>query len=74
MKAGDSGAPGAWQSTAWRLERGFPDSFARPEIQLGVQVNQTTNNNTLVITVEQAEGLQKRTKAMEEEVDKLSEA
>jgi hypothetical protein len=74
MKAGESGAPGAWQSTAWRLERGFPDSFARPEIQLGVQVNQTTNNNVLVITAEVAEGLQKRVKAIDAEVDELMKA
>jgi hypothetical protein len=75
MKAGESGAPGAWQSTAWRLERGFPDSFARPEIQLGVQVNnQTTVNNTLVVTAEVADELERRAAPINREIDELIRA
>jgi hypothetical protein len=69
MAAGETGLPNSWQSTAWRLERSHPESFARPEVQLGVQVNQTTNNNVLVITAEVAEGLQKRAKAIETELE-----
>jgi hypothetical protein len=74
VAAGNRETPGAWQALAWTLERSHPESFARPEIQLGVQINQTTNNNVLVITAEQAEGLQRRTKAIDAEIDKVGEA
>jgi hypothetical protein len=74
MQAGESGAPGAWQSTAWRLERGFPDSFARPEIQLGVQVNNQTTNNTLVITAEVADELERRNALIEKELEEVMRA
>jgi hypothetical protein len=74
MAAGNRETPNSWQPLAWMLERSHPESFARPEVQLGVQVNQTTNNNVLVISAEQAEGLQKRVKAIDAEVDELSKA
>jgi hypothetical protein len=70
MAAGDTGLPNSWQSTAWRLERSHPESFARPEVQLGVQINQTTVNN-LTITVDDAEKLQKRSRPIDAEVDKI---
>jgi hypothetical protein len=75
MAAGETGLPGAWQSIAWRLERSHPESFARPEIQLNQINNSQTNvNATLVITAEVAEGLQKRAKAMDKELDELTKA
>jgi hypothetical protein len=55
------------------LERGFPNSFARPEFQLGVQVNQTTNN-TLVITAEVANELERRNALIEKELEEVMRA
>jgi hypothetical protein len=52
------------------LERGFATEFARPEIQLGVQVNQTTNN-TLVISVETANELERPAEPVNEEVARI---
>jgi hypothetical protein len=64
-----------WQAIAWSLERSFPNEFARPEVQLGVQINnQQTVNNTLVISVEDAERLEKRAKKQTAEIDALLEA
>jgi hypothetical protein len=63
MAAGDRDTPNSWQPLAWMLERSHPESFARPEVQLGVQINNQTNvNNTLVITAEVAEKLERRNK------------
>ena len=73
MKHGESDSPNAWQSIAWRLERSHPESFSRPEIQLGVQVNQTTNN-TIVITAEAAEKFAKRNAAINKELDEIGKA
>ena len=74
MAAGETGLPNSWQSTAWRLERSHPESFARPEVQLGVQINNQTNvNNTLIVSMEVGEKLQKRAKAIEEELTKVDE-
>jgi hypothetical protein len=63
-----------FSAAAWILERRFPESFSRPEIQLGLTINQTMNNNVLVISVEQAEGLRKRNASLNKELDTLSEA
>lgn len=77
LASAKKGTPGSWQALAWCLERSHPESFARPEIQLGVQVNSQTNvNNTLVVSMsmEVGEKLQARAKAMEKEISQLSEA
>jgi hypothetical protein len=68
---GTEDKPGNWSALAWQLERGFPHEFGRPEVQLGVQVNSTTNNTALVISVEDALELQKRSRKVEAEVDEL---
>jgi hypothetical protein len=39
-----------WQSNCWLLERSEPAKYGRPEVQLAI--NQTTNNLTLVASVE----------------------
>lgn len=76
MAAGETGLPNAWQSIAWRLERSMPESFARPEIQLNQQFNssQTTTNNVLVITAEVAEGLSRRVKAIDADIETSTKA
>jgi hypothetical protein len=60
-----------WQAIAWSLERSFPSEFARPEVQLGVAINNTTNNTALVITTSQAEEFEKRSAAINAEIDGL---
>ena len=70
LAAGNRETPNSWQPLAWILERSYPSEFGRPEVQLGVQVNQTTNN-TLVISVEQANELAARAKPVEAGVAKL---
>lgn len=64
-----------WQGTSWVLERLYPARFARPEIQLGVQINtQEKVNTTLVISVEEAQRYEERSRVVTEEIDKLLEA
>ena len=52
----------------------IPDIAQGECVQLGLTVNSQTNNNTLIITAEQAEVIQKRNTAMDEEVAQLGEA
>ena len=73
LEAGNRETPGSWQALAWALERAHPSEFGRPEVQLGVQVNQTTNN-TLVITAEAASALEKRIEPINREIDELMRA
>jgi hypothetical protein len=58
---------------AWFLERRWPKEFARPEVQLSLSEQHTTNN-TLVVSAEVAEALLKRSKAINTEIDALLEA
>ena len=75
MAYGKSGAPNAWQSTAWRLERSHPESFGRPEVQLNAQFNSQTNvSATIIISTEVAENLQRRNKLIDEELDALAKS
>jgi hypothetical protein len=76
-KAAEAAQPNSWQAAAWMLERAHPDAFSTPAVQFGVAIQnnaQTNVNNTLVITAEQAEGLQKRVKTIDAEVDELMKA
>lgn len=66
---GVEGTARNWLASAWMLERSFPDAFSRPEIQLGVQINNATTNNTIMISAEEAEKLQRRAGALEAETD-----
>lgn len=62
----------SFQPLAWILERRFPNSFSKPEIQLNVQNNvSSVTNNHFEITFEMAERLDSRTTKMETEIQKL---
>jgi hypothetical protein len=73
-KSAEKNPSNSWPAIAWLLERGFPSEFGRPEVQLGLTVNNQTTNNVLVITAEVAEGLQRRTKAIEKELEEVTKA
>ena len=63
---------GDWKALAWCLERSHPESFARPEIQLGVAIQNNVNvNNTLVVTAEVADQLQSRSERAGAVIEKL---
>lgn len=63
---------GDWKALAWCLERAHPQSFSRPEIQLGVQINNSqTVNNTLVVTAEVATVIQTRVERADANIEKL---
>lgn len=69
-KAAEKNPSNSWSALAWLLERGFPSEFGRPEVQLGLTVNQTTVN-ALTITAEEAEKLSARSRPIDAEVDAL---
>jgi hypothetical protein len=72
LEAGNRDTPSGWQALAWALERGFCSEFSRPEIQLhALTVNQSTVNNTLTITAEQADDLGTRSRAIEAQLADL---
>jgi len=58
-------------AAAWILERRFPETFSRPEIQLGVQINSQTVNQTLVITTEIAGEIGSRVREVDAKIEKL---
>ena len=60
-----------WARWAWFLERRFPLQFAKPEIQLSVNNNNQTVNNTLVVTAEVAHGISSRVKEVDAKIDRL---
>ena len=65
-------AKGFWQGAAWFLERKYPLQFAKPEIQLGV--NLTTNNLTqITISAPQAEKIAKRIREVDAKVEAFLE-
>ena len=65
------GEPG-WQGAAWMLERKYPGQLSKPEVQLSLSTGASVTNNTLVITAEQAQGLQIRNASIDEALSKLS--
>ena len=65
-------AKGFWQGAAWFLERKYPLQFAKPEIQLGV--NMVTNNVTAItISAPQAEKIAKRIREVDAKVEAFLE-
>lgn len=64
-------AKGFWQGAAWMLERKYPTQFAKPEIQLGVNMSSHVTHNTLIVTAEVAREIGDRAKAAEAKFDKL---
>nr|WP_302577926.1 hypothetical protein [Methanobrevibacter arboriphilus] len=34
-----------WKASAWRLERMYPEEYARPEIQNNIEINNTNNQD-----------------------------
>jgi hypothetical protein len=61
---------------AWILERRFPNSFSRPEVQINLGNTQsvTNNHNEIHITFEVAERADTRSRDVEREIEKLIEA
>jgi hypothetical protein len=60
-----------WARWAWFLERRFPLQFAKPEIQLSVNTNHQTINNTLVVTAEVAGAIAGRVKEVNAKIEQL---
>jgi hypothetical protein len=73
LKKIEKNADENFSAAAWMLERRFPDTFSRPEIQLGVamQINSTANH-VLTITAEQAENLSKRNSVINKQLDEVA--
>jgi hypothetical protein len=71
LKAAEKNPSNSWSALAWALERGYPSEFGRPEVQLGLTVNQSTTNNTLVISVETANELERRAEPVNRELAEL---
>lgn len=70
-KLRDSRGP-EWVRIAWFLERRWPERFAKPEVQLGV--NLVTNNVTAItITAPQAEKIAKRIREVDAKVEAFLE-
>jgi hypothetical protein len=66
VKAGD------WKSLAWQLERAYPSEFARPEIALGIQQNNVSNDHlTIVISAEEARQLNAESEASRAKVREM---
>ena len=53
------------------LERKYPTQFAKPEIQLQINNNNQTVNNTLVVTAEVAHGISSRVKEVDAKIERL---
>jgi hypothetical protein len=64
-------AKGFWQGAAWFLERKYPLQFAKPEVQMNLNMQHNEVHQTLVISAEQAESLVSRVKAVGSQVDTL---
>ena len=73
LKKIEKNADENFSAAAWLLERRFPESFSRPEIQLGLTVNNQVTNNTLVITAEVAEKLGRRNSLLNKQLDEISQ-
>ncbi len=72
LKKIEANADENFSAAAWLLERRFPESFSRPEIQLGLTVNNQVTNQTIVISAEQAENLGRRNATLNKELDALA--
>jgi hypothetical protein len=64
-------AKGFWQGAAWFLERKYPTQFAKPEIQLQINNNNQTVNNTLVVTAEVAGTISSRVREVDAKIERL---
>jgi hypothetical protein len=67
---GTKNSPPSWAAIAWQLERAFPHEFGKPETQFNLAVRSQTNN-TLAISIEEAEKLQERSRRITDEVGQL---
>jgi hypothetical protein len=71
---GNGNTPGDWKAAAWSLERTWASDFSRPEVQLNVLQNNTTNvTNQISVTFEMAEKADSRSRILEAEIEKLIE-
>ena len=60
-----------WPGIAWFLERKYPTQFAKPEIQLQINNNQTINNTALIVTAEVAGVISSRVREVDAKIEKL---
>jgi len=72
LKKIEKNADENFSAAAWVLERRFPESFSRPEIQLAAVHNQISlTSNTLVVTAETAGALAARSAPIHAKIDQL---
>ena len=72
LKKIEKNADENFSAAAWLLERRFPESFSRPEIQLSQTLNrQEISFNSLVITAETAGALSARSAPIQAKVSQL---
>jgi transposase len=72
LKKIEANADENFSAAAWILERRFPESFSRPEIQLAAVHNQISlTSNTLVVTAETAGALAARSAPVHAKVEQL---
>ena len=53
-------AKGFWQGAAWFLERKYPAQFAKPEVQMNLNMQHNETHQTLIITAEAAKEISGR--------------
>jgi hypothetical protein len=73
---GKQGKEGAWPALAWLVERRHPELFSRPEIQLGVAIQNNVNGGgagSITITLAEAEELEAVADPIREKVRAMME-
>jgi hypothetical protein len=61
--------PPDWRADSWRLEKGFPEDFAKPP-EVAVN-NVTTTTNSLQITIIESRELEARTMSVDARIEEL---